>query len=253
MVVMAGRNAERLESAAEDVRESSKSSDVHTLLFDLASLQSVREAAQTFLRDYRELHVLINNAGLFLSEHRISRDNYEATFATNHLGHFLLTGLLYEPLRNAGTARVIHVSSDAHRSSRGIDFHDIHYLRRRYSGIRAYADSKLANVLFSNELARRWISDGITSNSLHPGVVSTGFAADGDATGIQRLIWDLMRPFMTSPRKGAQTSIHLATSPEVSGVTGAYFVRKRAVQPSLLAVQEAVAKKLWAVSEEMIG
>jgi NAD(P)-dependent dehydrogenase (short-subunit alcohol dehydrogenase family) len=175
------------------------------------------------------------------------------TFALNHLAYFLLTNLLLESLRAAGTARVVSVASDAHRFASGIDFDDLQG-RKHYGGMRAYSQSKLANILFSSELARRLAGTGITSNALHPGFVATGFFARDAMKGpLGHFMRISARLFAIRPEKGSATSIHLAAAPEVAGVTGQYFERQKPVVPSRAARDEVAARRLWQVSAEMTG
>ena len=207
------------------------------MVFDLADLASVREGAGQLLERYEQIHVLVNNAGLVLSERTETTDGFESTFGINHLGPFLLTRLLTERLVASAPARVVNVASTAHRSARhGLDFDDLQS-RRRYRGMQAYGRSKLANILFTTELARRLSGTGVTANSLHPGTVATGYARDGDASGVLAFGVKVIKPFILSPEKGARTSVYLASSPEVAEVTGQYFVKCRPRTPSPAARQ----------------
>jgi len=195
----------------------------------------------------------VNNAGLVLSDRIETNDGYESTFATNHLGPFLLTQLLTERLVGSAPARVVTVSSTAHSSARnGLDFDDLQS-ERGYSQMRAYARSKLANILFAGELARRLSGTGVTSNALHPGVVATRFAQDDDTSGVMAFGVKLIRPFILTPEKGARTSVYLASSPEVADVTGKYFVKCRQKAPSAAARDQAAALRLWSISEGLVG
>lgn len=251
-VVITGRDAEKTESAAASVRTQAGSDDVHTAVFDLGDLASVREGAADLLARFERIDVLVNNAGVVLTERRETVDGFEATFAVNHLGPFLLTDLLLDRLRESAPARIVNVASTAHRSARqGIAFDDLQSTRS-YAGMRVYGQSKLANILFTTELARRLEGSGVTANSLHPGTVATGFAADGDASGILAFGIKLIRPFILTSEQGARTSVYLASSPEVEGVTGRYFVKNRARQPSGAARDGEAARRLWEVSEELV-
>jgi NAD(P)-dependent dehydrogenase (short-subunit alcohol dehydrogenase family) len=194
------------------------------------------------------LHVLVNNAGAIFGERELTVDGYERTFALNHLAYFLMTVDLLEVLRRSAPARVVNVSSEAHRMGR-IDFADLH-LERGYSQFGAYARSKLANVLFTRELARRLQGSGVTANSLHPGTIGSGFGRSGSA--FFRTLVALGRPFLARPETGARTPVYLASSPDVEGVNGEYFVRERARRPSAAALDDAAAARLWAESERLV-
>jgi NAD(P)-dependent dehydrogenase (short-subunit alcohol dehydrogenase family) len=252
-VVMAGRDRRRVEGAVDEVRRGAPAGRAEPLVCDLASMRSVREAAEDFRSRHAKLDLLINNAGLFLSDRLVTEDGFESTIAINHLGHFLLTHLLRDPILASGAARVVNVSSNAHYSAKGLDLDDLHAERRRYTGLRAYSESKLANVLYTRALAKRWSGRGVTVNAVHPGVVNTRIAADGDARGIIRLLWDLGRPFMLTPADGAKTTLHVATSDEGRTVTGRYFVKQRQQRPSRHALDDALAERLWDASERMLG
>jgi NAD(P)-dependent dehydrogenase (short-subunit alcohol dehydrogenase family) len=252
-VVLAGRDRRKVEAAVGDVNGAATAGRAEPLLCDLASIRSVRDAADELRSRHPRLDLLINNAGLFLSDRIVTEDGFESTIAINHLGHFLLTHLLRERLFAAGGARVVNVASNAHYSAKRLDVDDLHCERRRYSGVRAYAESKLANVLYTRALARRWSGRGVTVNAVHPGVVNTRIAADGDAKGIVRILWDLYRPFMLTPAEGARTTLHVATSDEGRRVTGRYFVRSAQRRPSCLALDDALAERLWEASERTLG
>ncbi len=251
--VLTARDASRGRDALDAVRRSSGSEDVHLVLFDLGDLGSVRAGAAELLDGNPEIHVLVNNAGLVLSERRETVDGYEATFATNHLGPFLLTELLTDRLVASAPARVVNVTSDAHKSARrGLDFDDLQS-ERGYRGMQAYGRSKLANILFTTELARRLAGSGVTANCAHPGVVATGFGRDGDTKGVFAFGLKLIKPFVLTPEKGARTSVYLASSPEVAGVTGKYFVKCAEASPSAAAQDADAAARLWAVSDELVA
>jgi NAD(P)-dependent dehydrogenase (short-subunit alcohol dehydrogenase family) len=220
---------------------------VEVLVLDLADLASVRQAAASFVARGLPLHGLINNAGL-AGTRALTRDGFELTFGVNHLGHFLLTRLLEGRLREGAPARVVNVSSQAHRQASGIDFAALREPARSRTALREYAVSKLANVLFTRELARRWAGSGVTAYALHPGVV---------ATGIWRrlpgpLRW-LVTRFMITPEEGARTTLFCATAPELGGVSGRYYNREREATPSRVAQDDALAARLWDESEKMVG
>jgi retinol dehydrogenase-12 len=214
---------------------------------DLSSQVQIRELAAR-LGD-RPISVLINNAGAVFPTRQLSPDGIEATLATNHLGSFLLTQLLLPTLKANAPARIVNVASDAHRRGR-IDLDDLQ-AQTRYRSFRVYSNSKLANVLFTAELARRLAGTGVTANCLHPGVVRSGFARQ--YSGITKWIWKLGGLFMISPEHGARTMIYLASSPAVAGVSGQYFQRCRAVVPSRAARDPELARRLWDASEAMVA
>lgn len=250
--VITARDRARGEAALADIRVQSDSDRVALVCFDLAELASVRAGAAALLEQCPRADVLINNAGLVLSRRTLSGDGYEATFAINHLGPFLLTDLLRARLESSAPARIVNVASTAHTfARRGMVFDDL-MAERSYRGMEVYGRSKLANILFTGELARRLDGTGVTANSLHPGTVATGYARDGDASGFLALGVRIIRPFTLSPEQGARTSVFLASSPEVEGVTGGYFAKCRPVTPSAHARDEAAARRLWEVSEQLI-
>jgi NAD(P)-dependent dehydrogenase (short-subunit alcohol dehydrogenase family) len=250
--VITARHEGRGGQAVADIRRDSGSDRVDLVVFDLADLASVRQGAERILDRCPRIDVLVNNAGLVLSARTETMDGFEATFATNHLGPFLLTRLLTERLVASAPARVVNVASTAHQGARrGLDFDDLQSTRH-YRGMQAYSRSKLANILFTNELARQLSGTGVTANSLHPGTVASGFARDDDAKGFLAFGVKVIKPFILTPEKGARTSVYLASSPEVADVTGQYFVKCRAKTPSPAARDEAAAALLWSVSEELV-
>jgi len=252
-VVITSRNPQRGRAALEDVGARSGSNDVAVMDLDLASFASIRAFAGEFLDHYDRLDVLLNNAGLVLSERTETEQGFETTFGVNHLGHFLLTQLLLDRLEaNAGGARVVNVSSVAHKSARhGLDFDDLQS-QRRYSAMNVYGKSKLANIYFTRELARR-VGDDVTVNALHPGFVRSEFARGGDTGILYSLGVRLGAPFAISPEKGARTSVYLASSPEVEGVTGGYFYKCAPASISSAAQDDAAARRLWDVSEQLVA
>jgi len=250
--VITARSESRGRQALDDIRRDSGSDRVGLVVFDLADLASVRDGADQLLDRCPEIHVLVNNAGLVLSQRTETRDGFETTFATNHLGPFYLTQLLTDRLVASAPARVVNVASTAHRSARhGVGFDDLQS-EKRYSAMNAYSRSKLANILFTNELARRLAGTGVTANSAHPGTVATGFARDDDASGILAFGIKVIKPFVLTPEKGARTSVYLASSPEVADVTGQYFVKCRPRSPSAAARDPEAAARLWSVSEGLV-
>ncbi len=246
-IVIVCRNLAKGEAAVSEIRRKSGNENVDLLVADLSSMRSVRELALAFLGDYPGLNVLINNAGTYLPKRVVTVDGYEAVFATNHLGHFLLTNLFLERLKTSAPSRIINVTSDAHRGAE-IDFEDL-MGEKKYSAFKSYSQSKLANVLFTYELARRLEGTGVTVNCLHPGVVRTGFGKDMGglfATGVK-----LMGPFMMSPGKAAQALVYLASSPELEGITGKHFAKGKERESSPESYDKVSAERLWKVSTEL--
>jgi NAD(P)-dependent dehydrogenase (short-subunit alcohol dehydrogenase family) len=232
-------------------REMIRYGQVTGVVGDLSSLAAVRKLATEIAAQYPRLDVLVNNAGTGTRRRQVTVDGYERTFAINHLAPFLLTNLLLDKLKAGKAARVVTVSSMAHRGAT-LDFDDLNWEKRKFKGLGAYGASKLANILFTVELASRLAGSGATANSLHPGVVATNiFTAFGGRTG--KIFTVLLRPFMLSPANGAKTSIYLASSPEVANVTGKFFDKCREVAPTAAAQDLGVAKRLWDVSAKLTG
>jgi retinol dehydrogenase 14 len=249
-VAITGRDLGRVEAAAVEIRLATGNSAIQAFGADLSSQAEVRRLAAQVLDAYPRLDVLVNNVGGFWATRHVTADGLERTFALNHLAAFLLTDLLLDRLKASAPARVVTVSSGA-QSLGAIDFDDLQG-ERRYSGQTAYNQSKLASVIFTYELARRLKGTGVTATALHPGVVSTGFGAE-DPSRIFKLIVPFYRPFMKTPRQGAATSIYLASSPEVSGVTGQYFDRRRPKPSNKASYDLAAATRLWQVSADLVG
>jgi NAD(P)-dependent dehydrogenase (short-subunit alcohol dehydrogenase family) len=247
-VIIVGRDVVKTSQVAEEIRAASGSNTVDSLLADLSSPQEVRWLADKFKRKYSHLHVLINNAGGFFMRRQLRGNGIEMTFALNHLASFLLTNLLLDTIKASAPARIINVSSNAHASGK-IEFDNLQ--GEREYGPRAYDNSKLANILFTMELARRLEGTGVTVNALHPGFVATGFAKNNGKV-IAALVSILTPLVARSPAKGAETSIHLASSPRVEGITGKYFYDSRVIPPAPQATDMVVARKLWDVSAEMV-
>lgn len=247
-VAITGRDRARAERTAKEIGAAA-GSPVHVFVADLSSQTEVRRLAQEVLRTLPRLDVLVNNVGGHWHTRHITADGLEHTFALNHLAPFLLTSLLLDRLAQSA-GRVVTVASGAHKQGR-IDFDDLQ-AEHSYSGARAYSQSKLANVLFTYELARRLGTGGITANALHPGVVRTSFGSE-DPGGAQRLLVPLLRPFLRSPRSGATTSIHAASSPRLDGRTGLYLVGSRARRSSGQTYDTTAAARLWRVSADLTG
>ena len=247
-VGIVGRDAARSEAAATRLRGSREQVDV--FVADVSSQDEVRRLANEVLAAYPRLDVLVNNVGGYWATRHTTVDGLERTFAVNHLAPFLLTNLLLDRLRASTPARVVTVSSGA-QAMGTIDFDDLHG-ERDYSGQRAYNQSKLANVMFSSELARRLAGSGVTSNALHPGVVRTNFGRE-DSQGWMRLMLPVIRPFMKGPERGAATSVYLASSAEVEGMTGRYFTNSKPRASSKASQDAAAAARLWEVSVGLVG
>lgn len=251
--VITARSQVKGDKAAADISARSGNPNVQLVVFDLASLGSVKQGAAAILDSCPRIDVLINNAGLVLTERQETVDGLEATFQINHLGPFLLTDLLLERIKASAPARIVNVSSAAHTAARrGLDFEDLQSTTS-YRGMQVYGATKLANIYFTTELAKRLEGSGVTVNCLHPGTVNTGYGKDGDAGGIIGFGVRLIAPFILSAEKGAETSIYLASSPEVADVTGQYFYKCRPRRPSRAAQDDNAARKLWDVSEELIA
>ena len=246
-VFMVCRSRERGEVALAEIKEKSSNDRVFLLVADLSSQSEIRKLAEDFKRQHSALHVLINNAGIIPRKREVTVDGFETQFAVNHLAPFLLTNLLLDMLKSSAPARIVTVASNMHRGAT-IDFEDLQS-ERAYKPLRVYCRTKLANVLFTKELARRLQGTGVTANCLHPGVVATKLLAD--AMGMPRALRSTTRLIGSSPDKGARTSIYLATSPEVEGESGKYFVREREVESSKVSDDENMARRLWRVSAEL--
>jgi NAD(P)-dependent dehydrogenase (short-subunit alcohol dehydrogenase family) len=252
-VVFTARDAARGTEALAEIRTRSDNDAVDVMPLDLARFASVRAFAKRWSDEHDQLDVLVNNAGLILNSRRETDDGNEMTFQVNHLGPFLLTQLLRDQLVAGDDARVVNVASDAHSSARrGLDFDDLQS-RRHYRGFRVYGKTKLANILFTRELARRWDDTGVTANAVHPGFVASSFGRDGDTGRFGALLFPLLKPFALSPEQGARTQVYVASAPELAGVTGGYWVKSAPATPSTAAQDDAAAARLWEVSEELVG
>jgi NAD(P)-dependent dehydrogenase (short-subunit alcohol dehydrogenase family) len=243
-----GRNPERCNAALAEVRAAG-GVECSMIPTDLASLAAIRTLAQEVSAVTNRIDVLINNAAVFVTHRTTTVDGFETTFAVNHLAYFLLTGLLLPLLRRSLAARIVSVASNGHRMA-GLALDDLQN-ERSYSMMRVYGQSKTANILWTGELARRLEGTGITANCLHPGTVRSNLGR-GNGPVLDRVQRILTR-FMTAPEKGARTSVYLATSPEVEGVTGRYFVNCREKQPAAHATDPDTARRLWEISEKLVG
>ena len=243
-VILVGRSREKCESAAQEIRARTNN-DVSYFVADLSSQASIRQLAKEFSNAHQRLDVLVNNAGVFMAKREVTVDGIEKTFAVNHLAPFLLTNLLIDKIKASSPARIVTTSSIAHRGAQ-IDFDDVQFEKRSYSGIRAYSQSKLANILFTKELARRLEGAGVTANCFHPGAVRTGLLQE--SPWYYQAAWAAGGMFFLSPDKGADTGVYLASSPEVEGVTGGYFVKRKETKPSAEAESKEAAARLWDLS-----
>jgi len=248
-LVLVGRDQERTQDCVARIRQETGNSAVDFLLADLSSQQQVHQLADTFRQRYQNLHVLVNDAGGIFWSRRETGDGLEMTFALNHLAPFLLTNLLLPTLQASTPSRIVTVASDAH-SGASIHFDDLQWKTHPYRAFAAYGQSKLANILFTYELARRLKGQTITANTLHPGFVASNF---GKSTPLMRFGFSLARPFAISPEKGAATPVYLATSPDVATTSGLYFVKQKPAQSSAASYNEDTARRLWAVSEQLTG
>lgn len=243
IVAIAGKSREKCENTLQETKCASY------FVADLSSQAEVRMLAKEFMSRYDKLDVLVNNAGVFFASKKTTVDNIEYTLAVNHLAPFLLTNLLIDQLKASAPSRVITTSSTAHKAGH-IDFDDIQFEKRRYSGISAYSQSKLANILFTRELSRRLAGTQVTANCFHPGAVRTKLVQGGSIYGV---VWKAAGAFFISPEKGADTAIFLASSDEMAGMTGGYYIKRRQEKSSAISYGEETAKKLWKLSEKLVG
>lgn len=248
-VVLVGRDAQKSAAVAQAITAQTGNPAVDVLLADLSSQAEVRRLAGEILARYPRIDVLLNNAGAVFGSRQLTVDGIERTFALNHLAYFQLTNLLLERIKASAPARIVNVSSAAH-SGATLDFDDLQG-QRRYSAFGAYSKSKLANLLFTYELARRLAGSGVTVNAVHPGPVATGFGRNNG--GLWGVVFRLIAPLMRTPAQGAATSIYVASSPELAGVSGKYFSDSKAVESSRASHAAAAAARLWQVSAEMTG
>lgn len=251
-VVLVGRSEEKCEKVLQEIKTSTGNQNLDFLTADLFSIAEIRRLADEFKNKYNRLDVLVNNAGAIFDKRKTTVDGLEKTFALNHISYFLLTNLLLDVIKSSAPARIVNVSSIAHQFAGKIDFDDLQFERKSYSGFTAYGQSKLMNVLFTYELARRLEGSNVTANCLHPGGVASNFA--DNTGGILRIAaWFFKNTFAISSEKGAATSIYLAASPEVEGVSGKYFDNKKEKSSSKISYDEAVQKQLWEMSEKIVG
>jgi NAD(P)-dependent dehydrogenase (short-subunit alcohol dehydrogenase family) len=246
-VILACRDATRGEEARASIAQTSGRDDVAMMPLDLGDQASIRAFAAAFRARYGRLDVLVNNAGVAPRKRTTTRDGFESTFGVNHLGTALLTLELLDLLRASAPSRIVVVSSDLHYRGK-MAWDDLQFERRTFNGLAAYNQSKLANVLFTRALARRLAGEGVTVNALHPGVVATELTRS-----YPRPLVALFQLFLLSPTQGAACSLHVATSPELAGVTGEYFEKSRIKLPSRAAQDEAAQERLWGITEQLLG
>jgi NAD(P)-dependent dehydrogenase (short-subunit alcohol dehydrogenase family) len=244
------RSREKGERTAAELRTETPGAAVSLFLADLGEQADVRRVAGELLAALPRIDVLLNNAGIVNLAREETPDGREATFAVNHLAYFLLTDLLLERLRASAPARIVSVASDAHRFGR-LDLDDLEYRRRRYRSMQVYGSSKLLNILWNQELARRLAGSGVTANCLHPGGVNTGLGDNNNR--VIATVGRLVKRFMRTPEQGADTAVWLATAPELEGVTGKYFADRKERQPSAPARDPANARRLWEISERLVS
>jgi NAD(P)-dependent dehydrogenase (short-subunit alcohol dehydrogenase family) len=251
--VLACRNVSKAGEAQAEIKERTGNDDVHVVDLDLSDLASIHRAADEVLDRWDRLDVLVNNAGGIWTERLETQQGFEQTIGVNHLGPFLFTNLLLDRLKASAPARIVNLSSVGHHMARrGMRFDNLQSTRR-YAAMEAYGRSKLANILFTRELAKRLEGTGVTANACHPGPVRSGFGMDGDMKGIMGLGNKMIRPFEISAASGAKTSIYLAASADVEGKTGEYYVRCKRGHMSKKAGSDDEARKLWEVSEQLIA
>jgi NAD(P)-dependent dehydrogenase (short-subunit alcohol dehydrogenase family) len=251
--VITARNQAKGQAALDEIRDRSGSDTAQVMALDLGDFASISAFSAEFHEQFDRLDVLVNNAGAILTQRQVTAQGFETTFGVNHLGHFLLTDLLLDRLQSSAPSRIVNVASFAHRFALGgMSFADLQS-ERGYRSMDVYGKSKLANVLFTTELARRLDATGVTANCLHPGTVATGFGSVDDTTGIERVTMMAGRPFFISAERGARTIVYLASSPEVEGRTGGYYVRSR-LHPASKAGRDAeAARQLWEASEALVA
>src|SRR6267378_177113 len=245
-IVIVSRSKEKGEAALAEIIAKSGNRNVELMLADMSSQDSIRRLASDFKAGHGKLHLLVNNAGVYLTRRTTTVDGLESTFAINHLGPFLLTNLLLDLLKASAPSRIVNVSSDAHNGAK-VNFEDLQG-EKKFSGWHAYAQSKLAMILFTHELAKKLDGTGVTVNSAHPGVVRTNFANNN---GLVTFGFRLMRPFFISPKSAAKRILYVATSSDLEGVTGKYFTKMHEAKSSQESYDDDSAKRLWQISEQL--
>jgi NAD(P)-dependent dehydrogenase (short-subunit alcohol dehydrogenase family) len=246
-VVIVSRNKEKGETAVTDIIAKSGNKNVELIQADMSSQNLIHKLAEEFKARHEKLHVLINNAGVYLTKRTTTENGLETTFAVNHLGPFLLTSLLLDILKASSPSRIVNVTSDAHNGAK-INFEDLQG-EKRFSGWQAYGQSKLAMILFTHELAKKLEGSGVTANSAHPGVVRTNFAKNNG--GLVMLGFKFLGIFFISPESSAKRILYVATSPRLEGVTGKYFSKMHETKSSPESYDDDAARRLWQVSEQL--
>lgn len=249
-VVMAVRDAEKGENARTEILEQTGNTKTDLMICDLASLDSIRQFAKEFTQKYDRLDVLVNNAGCTIHKRQVTNDGFERTLAVNYLGPFLLTHELLPMLKSSAPSRVVNLTSGIHSSAR-VDFDDLQN-ERKYRAMNAYGAAKLMVVMYTYELARRLEGTGVSVNAVHPGFAATNLGSNTGALR-HRIMFKMVRPLQISAKKGAETSVYVATSPELEGVTGKYFAKSEERPSSELSYDEEAQKRLWVVTEELLG
>ena len=249
-VGITGRDEARTAAAAAQIAQATGNPAVDAFAADMSAQAEVRRLAAQVLDAYPKLDVLVNNVGGCWANRHVTADGLEHTFAVNHLAGFLLTDLLLDRLKASAPARIVTVSSGAQTTGK-LNFDDLQG-ETGYSGMRAYSQSKLANVVFTYELARRLQGTGVTANTLHPGLVRTSFAAE-DGPAFLKVLTPIVRPVMKSPERGAVTSVYLASAPEAESMTGQYFINRKPKKTQKGSYDPALWSRLWEVSEELVG
>lgn len=247
-VIMACRSETRGQAARQRIIEDTGSSKVDLMLVDLSVQQQIKQFSETFRRKYDRLDVLVNNAGAVFNQRYASEDGLEMTFALNHMGYFVLTNLLLDMLKASAPARIVNVASEAHRFG-GINFNDLQS-KKTYNGFGVYGESKLMNLMFTYELSRRLQATGVTVNALHPGAVASSFGSGGSS--LFSVLFTIAKPFLLTPKQGAQTVIYLASDPEVEETSGKYFEKKQVKRSSNESYDMEKQQRLWQASEDLM-
>lgn len=248
-VIVAGRSSEKSKAIVNSVKQKTGNASVDYLLADLSVQAEIKQLASEFVNRYSRLDVLVNNAGAIFLKRKLSADGIEMTLATNYLSYFMITNLLLDVIKNSAPARIVNVSSDMQKKA-PFNFDDLE-MRNKYSSFGAYGQSKLAIIIFSYELARRLEGTGVTVNAVHPGWAASNIGKNNGWLG--NLLVPALKLFAPSPEKAARTSIHVASSPDVEGVTGKYFARNKPVESAPVSYDAQVARHLWDISEKMTG
>jgi NAD(P)-dependent dehydrogenase (short-subunit alcohol dehydrogenase family) len=249
-VVVVARNPQKGAAVVSEIQRDTGNPNVELMIAELSLQSEVRKLADEFKAKYARLDVLVNNAGTIFQQRTVTAEGFEKTWALNHLAYFLLTHLLLDTLKQSTPARIVIVSSAGHKQGK-LNFDDLPMANGKYNGFQQYNNTKLANVLFTRELARRLQGTGITVNAVHPGVIPTSWGLPDTLS--TRMMLTMMRPFTKTAAQGAQTSIYIASSPEVEGITGLYYANCKPLAPSLAAQDDETARKLWEVSEQQTG